>query len=133
MFATRFYFSTRIADGPRWGLEAHVSPAQDNFTFLDALDQIWAKMMAECHPQRLKKISVGFYGLKHMGDLCLDLFDTPTKQTRRHETLSVVIDSINKKYGAEALCLGVSPKTKDGFVGTKIAFSRVPDMAEFSE
>lgn len=133
LFATRFYFTTRVIDGPRWGMEAHVLPAQDNFTFLEALDDLWARMLDECRPARLKKIAVGFLGLKESGDITPDLFDTPTRQSRRNDALSAVIDSINEKYGAEALRLGVSPRTQAGYVGTKIAFSRVPDLAEFRE
>lgn len=133
LFATRFYFTTRIIDGPRWGMEAHILPAQDNFTFLEALDDLWARMLDECRPARLKKIAVGFLGLKESGDITPDLFDTPTRQSRRNDALSAVIDNINEKYGAEALRLGVSPRTQAGYVGTKIAFSRVPDLAEFNE
>ncbi|MBI2234134.1 MAG: impB/mucB/samB family protein [Micavibrio aeruginosavorus] len=133
LFATRFYFTTRVIDGPRWGMEAHVQPAQDNFTFLEALDDLWARMLDECRPARLKKIAVGFLGLKESGDITPDLFDTPTRQSRRNDALSAVIDAVNEKYGAEALRLGVSPRTQAGYVGTKIAFSRVPDLAEFNE
>ncbi len=41
------------------------------------------------------------------------------------------MDGINRQYGAESIQLGISPRTSAGYVGTKIAFSRVPDMDEF--
>ena len=43
------------------------------------------------------------------------------------------MDSINEKYGAESIKLGPSPQTSAGYVGTKIAFSRIPDIEEFHE
>ena len=132
-FATRFYFTARIVDGPRWDMAAQIAPAQDNFTFLAALDTLWAQMMDECRPRQIKKLAVGFYHLKKEHEISLDLFSKPTPQSQRNAALSAAIDAINKKHGAETLHLGVSPKTQAGFVGTKIAFSRVPELAEFME
>jgi DNA polymerase-4 len=51
----------------------------------------------------------------------------------RDNMSSNLMDKINQKYGAEAIRLGVSPKTQAGYVGTKIAFHRIPDMEEFNE
>jgi DNA polymerase-4 len=133
MFATRFALSVRVADGPRWAVETRIDPAQDNFTFLNAMEELWAAMLADTRPDRLKKISVTLYGLKREQDLNHDLFAKPTRQTIRNEKLSAVMDAINSKYGAETLRLGISPKTRAGHLGTKIAFSRVPDLAEFHE
>lgn len=47
--------------------------------------------------------------------------------------LSAVMDQINAKYGAETLQIGISPKTQGGYVGTKIAFHRIPQIEEFYE
>lgn len=132
-FATRFYLSVHIIDGPRWDMAAHTEATQDNFTFLEALDSLWDQMMAQCQAQRIKKLAIGFYDLKKENELTYDLFSKPDKKSHRNNALSTTIDTINQKYGANTLQLGVNPKTSSGFVGTKIAFSRVPDLAEFSE
>ena len=42
------------------------------------------------------------------------------------------MDRLNARFGRDTVLLGSLPK-RTGFTGTKIAFSRVPQMAEFSE
>ncbi|MFN3827906.1 MAG: Y-family DNA polymerase [Micavibrio sp.] len=132
-FATRFYFSARIDDGRRWNGEIHCEPLQDNFSFLEMLDDMWNHMLQDERPFRIKKISLTLHGLKESGTLTRDLFEPPIPNSKRNQTLSSVMDKINEKFGAETLQLGVSPQTQAGYVGTKIAFSRVPDREEFSE
>ncbi|MDB5491674.1 MAG: polymerase [Micavibrio sp.] len=132
-FASKFSLYVRVVDGPKWGIEMSVPPSQDSFTFLNALDDLWATMIEALRPHRLKKLSITMTGLARHEEITDDLFIRPTKQSKRNETLSVIMDDINKKYGVEAIRLGVTPKTRAGHLGTKIAFSRVPDLAEFSE
>jgi DNA polymerase-4 len=132
-FARKFSLYVRIKDGPRWGVEMHVPPSQDNYTFLNSLNELWAAMLTDLNPDQLKKLSVTMTGLVKHAQITEDLFIKPTKQSVRHEKLSLIMDNINKKYGTEAIRLGISPKTRAGYVGTKIAFSRVPELAEFNE
>jgi DNA polymerase-4 len=44
-----------------------------------------------------------------------------------------MMDRLNRRFGAGTVTLGFPLKTKSGHVGTKIAFSRVPEREEFSE
>ncbi len=94
-------------------------------------------MMLELKPARLKKISVTYSGLCTTDEITPDLFDTASEDfqglKKKNEKLSSLIDQVNQRYGAEALQIGFSPKTQAGHVGTKIAFSRIPDVAEFQE
>lgn len=144
-YAKRFSLSVRFQSGNKWGQEAKFAAAQDNFTFLYALEELWDRLAAQIiaapdfrrSGDRPVKIAIAMYDLCRNEDITPDLFDMGAadvqKQQKRHMALSQVMDDLNQKYGAETLQIGVSPKTKAGFVGTKIAFSRVPDMAEFSE
>ena len=132
-FATRFYLSARMDDTHKWSGEMQLQPAQDTFTFLQHMEEMWAIMMDETRPYKIRKLSVTMHGLKKSEEISLDFFQTETKQTRRNEALSLAMDKLNEKYGAETLQLGVSPQTRAGYLGTKIAFSRVPEMAEFNE
>lgn len=139
MYAADFALAVREAgeDGERFASALRATPAQDNFTFLAALDQLWQEMMLEIKPWRIKKVSVSLYNLHEIGRVTRDLFDEAVPEIREHqqknEKLSSAMDAINRKYGAESIRLGVSPKTQAGYVGTKIAFSRIPDIAEFHE
>lgn len=132
-FATRFYLSARIDDTQKWSGEITLHPAQDTFSFLEHMEDMWAIMMDETRPCKIRKIAVTMHGLKKAEEISLDMFHTETRQSQRNESLSKTIDKINEKYGAETLQLGPSPKTSAGHLGTKIAFSRVPEMAEFHE
>ena len=144
-YAKRFSLSVRFHSGYKWAQEAKFSAVQDNFTFLHALEELWDRLSGEINAdpnfrrsgERPVKIGIAMYDLCRSEDITPDLFDIGApgvqKQQKRNEALSQVMDDLNQKYGAETLQIGVSPKTKAGFVGTKIAFSRVPDMAEFSE
>lgn len=140
-YATNFAVSVRILDEDRqqtrWAAETRLSPVQDNFTFLKALEEMWQGMLWDCRPYKIQKASVTMTGLCRREDITPDLFDTRSKSHRqrqhKHDALSNIIDDLNKKYGAETVQLGLSPKTRAGYVGTKIAFSRIPDKAEFWE
>ena len=132
-FATRFYLSARIDDTQRWSGEMQLHPVQDSFTFLQHMEDMWALMLQETRPHRIKKLAVTMHGLKKSSEISLDMFHTETRQSKRNEALSKAMDKLNEKYGAETLQLGISPQTSAGYLGTKIAFSRVPEMAEFNE
>lgn len=140
-YATNFSLGVRIqssANGrERWGAELRLSPVQDNFAFLNALEELWDAMLCDIAPHRLQKVSVTMTGLCRGEDITPDLFDTSSeayqKLNQRSEALSRVMDELNTKYGAETVRIGESPQTESGYVGTKIAFSRIPDRAEFCE
>ena len=144
-FATGFVFAIRFQSGVRWAQDVRLSPAQDNFTFLKALEGLYTQMADDVMTGRAYrqtrdrpfKVSVSLHGLCRREEITPDLFDQSSAayQDLQHKNaaLSKVMDDLNGKYGAETLRLGVTPQTRAGYVGTKIAFSRVPDMAEFSE
>ena len=65
----------------------------------------------------------------------LDLFETDNvepKNTKDNE-LSKAMDKINQRFGSNTVNLGTCPKTNAGHVGTKVAFTRIPELEEFSE
>ena len=88
-------------------------------------------------PLQNQKASVTMTGLCRSAEITPDLFDTQSEShqnlQRKHDALSEIIDFLNCKYGAETVNIGPPPKTRAGYVGTKIAFSRIPDKAEFWE
>jgi DNA polymerase-4 len=136
-FAENFYLSVRTGDTERWSRERRIAPSQDNYTFLQALNELWNDMMLEMRPIRIKKVSIGLYNLRRAEQITLDLFDQSQKQDteirKKNETLTAIMDKVNQKYGGNALHLGIPPITTAGYVGTKIAFSRIPENEEFWE
>lgn len=137
LYATQFDLSARTEDHEGWSAGVQLSPCQDNFAFLQTLDTLWDAMMKQLRPHRLKKVSVTMHGLCARQDITPDLFDfsSPERQkvAQKNDALSALMDSINRKYGSDSIRIGPVPKTQAGHVGTKIAFNRIPDMAEFHE
>lgn len=137
LYATRVDLGVRTNLGDRFGATLPCAPSQDNFAFLGALDHLWAAMVEQINPWQLKKVSVTLHGLCHRNDITPDLFDTSSQGfqnlEKKNHALSAAIDSINQKFGAESIHVGPSPTTKAGYVGTKIAFNRIPELEEFQE
>lgn len=136
-YATRFSLSVRTTDKRHWAQEIHDQPVDDSVTFLHYLDRLWSAMMCELHPYLLLKVSITMYGLKKPSEISYDLFEhafsAVQEQKKHHTALSNTIESLNKRFGMDTINFGVPPKTIAGYVGTKIAFSRVPDKEEFRE
>lgn len=121
----------------KWQSDIKVPLAEDSFSFLRALNMLWEKMIEDNTPPRIKQISVSFYGLvpadKMMPDMFKELDDPITKKQQRHARLSIAMDDINAKYGLDTVVLGTLPESMSRFSGTKIAFTRIPEKAEFHE
>ncbi len=140
-YASRVSLGVRTTEHLRWCRELKISPAQDPFTFLQHLDDLWGEMLQFFEMRRspsllrFRKVSVTLYGLSRSGDISYDLFETQEKEAqeklRKNDALTRALDRLQDKYQRETVSLGLPPKTLAGYVGTKIAFSRVPDREEF--
>ncbi|NQX79504.1 MAG: impB/mucB/samB family protein, partial [Hyphomicrobiaceae bacterium] len=140
LYARRFAVSVRTlghqrSRGLKWVNETSFSASQDNFIVLKALTRLWGQMQQDTLKAPLLKVSVTLYDLYQPQDTTLDLFDSSERSHRKdHDIrLSRAMDVLNKRFGAQTVTLGLYPKTAAGYVGTKIAFSRVPEQDEFLE
>lgn len=140
LYAGCLSLGVRTIDGQKWQRELRISPANDPFTLLEYLDRLWQEMSFEFRNYigqlpRFKKVSTLLTSLRTADQITEDLFETrePENIIRRqkHEALAGALDKLQEKYKKETVTLGVPPKTLAGHVGTKIAFSRVPDKTEF--
>ncbi|MDI1229187.1 MAG: impB/mucB/samB family protein [bacterium] len=134
--AGAFSLSMRIENGPRVGLEARMPHAEDSFTFLEMMEEMWRELMPEVKGRKIKKVSVTLSSITPKGQVQPDLFDsvsTATKQQKKNEKLSVAMDKINQKFGRDTVLVGMTATQSRSFTGTKIAFTRIPDVAEFAE
>jgi DNA polymerase-4 len=136
-YATKFYFSVRTTEGKRIAYEKHFYRSNDNFTLLANLYEIWAKMLSEHSVYKIKKISVTFFGLveKNLAqdDMLILLDSEHSQRQKKHESLSEAMDKLNAKFGRDSIVIGEVPQKLQKFSGTKIAFTRIPDMEEFWE
>lgn len=136
MEAGYFRLSVTTTEREKWTMDKRIIPASDNLTFVQTLNDLWAMMIRDFHPWRLKKVSVVMSDLKRPETITDDLFSiTPARQRQIKiaSELSAGMDRLNKKFGPNTLHFGACPKTLEEYVGTKIAFSRIPDQEEFWE
>lgn len=145
-YAGTLSLGVRLINGNRWGADLRFHAAQDHMTFLQHLDELWETMMQECFGKNapfvqtkimFKKVSVILGKLEQNGTVTDDLFDTGLPDVKRiqerRERISKALEKLQDKYKQETVLMGMTPKTLAGHVGTKIAFSRVPDREEFQE
>lgn len=135
LYARKFSLGVRTIGGQSWGDEKTFSPTQDNFTVVKGLEAMWIAMQRDTHRGKLLKVSIMLYDLYKREEVTLDLFAATGGQNKtvQHTGLSVAMDALNKRYGANTVALGVCPSTSSGHLGTKIAFTRVPSKEEFCE
>lgn len=119
-----------------WSAEVKVHPTQDTAFLLERIEEMWHGLL-RAHPgRRLQAVGVILNGLCPADRVVRDLFDpapasgdAPAKGVK----LFSAVDSINKKFGQDTVALGVLPGQIAKFVGAKIAFNRIPELAEFDE
>lgn len=136
MVAGRLSLSARTTDGEKWARDIPITPSSDNLTFVRALNDLWEQMRVDLRPWRLKKVSVILHNLQKPEYVTEDLFAHSAinrKKIMVADKLSVGMDSLNRKYGPNTLHFGACPDSLSGFIGTKIAFARIPDQEEFWE
>lgn len=136
-FASAFHLSVRIENGPRIEASEHCYRAQDSLTFLHLLDHAWEGIMQETRRARIRKVSMSLHGLTAATDLQPELFATlpnpELKARAKAEKMSRALDQINHRFGRDSVLLGMLPTQGRSFSGTKIAFTRIPDVEEFLE
>ena len=139
-YASTLSLGVRTCDKRKWRRQIQLSaPAHDPFTFMQNLDTLWNEMMQDKQrdgpPPIFKKVSTLLLGLRKREEITGDLLDESYAQTvetlNKREALSNALDTLQDKYKQETVWLGTTPKTLSGYVGTKIAFSRVPEEEEF--
>ncbi len=107
--------------------------ASDNLTFLHSLDLMWNELIQRAGTTRIKKIAVTLLQLSEECAMQPGLFDELLRQEAhdKADRMSTAMDAINHRYGRDSILLGLLPKQGKSFSGTKIAFTRVPELEEF--
>jgi len=139
-FTKRFVISLRFENKDKYTHEIPLPYSNDDFTFLNSLEHFWATIPTHLQRQRVKKVSVVFHHLTPVGQESGDLFENAsahsTKEAKaRFKTLTTTIDGLVDKYDDPTIVrLGdIADTHKMHDLGTKIAFSRIPDKEEFRE
>lgn len=138
--ARRLALSIRVERRGKWSAEARFAAAADDHTFLEALSGLWLAALAaqrrdtgQAAP-RIKQVSVSLSGLTTAEALQADLFglqESAGAEQRRRRALAETMDKIVRRYGPKAASLGIWEEPPGGYAGAKIAFGRIPSLADF--
>jgi len=136
-YAGAMSFSARLESDASIHAEARLYRAQDNKAFLELLDRLWTQALKQHPGARIKKVSVTLSELVAATNLQADLFaglpDTNLAAREKSERLSRAMDKINHRFGRDSVLIGMTPSQGKSFSGSKIAFTRIPDVEEFLE
>lgn len=125
-----------------WNCEAGFQPANDDHTFLVALDEALevAKKTMKFQPN---SVSVTIHGVDDAMYIIPDLFshqkakeDTQqigqTNGGADWDKVSNLMDILRSKHGPNAISLGPQDEIPGGYVGAKIVFGRIPEQDDFN-
>lgn len=118
----------------KWRSEMRVSAVMDTPALLAALDLLWAQMAAEFGMQRLLQVGVVIADLTNADAVQGGLFDAEcVAGEARRVALSEAMDKVNARFGRDAVTLGHDRMGAVKSAGPRIAFTRIPELAEFRE
>ena len=116
---------------PKWAAGVRITPAMDTITLLENLDGLWAQMGREFTPRRFLQVGITLGELTDADAAQPGLFDNGA--TTRRLALSRAIDKVNTRFGRDAVTLGHDAAGAARSSGPRIAFTRIPELAEFHE
>lgn len=135
-YASYMTVSIRVENGARFHADIRFAPICDNVKLGKIWQQLWADVVSQSGQvsPRIKKIAVTLHGLVPANQLQPDLFayENPHEQQKR-EQLSSAMDALNHRFGRNSVTMAATLGDANSITGTKIAFSRIPDKAEFHE
>ncbi|MES2737881.1 MAG: impB/mucB/samB family protein [Verrucomicrobiota bacterium] len=136
--ASELYLSLRTENGAKGKAHMKFSSVSDSYALTKSLEVLWERALGQLPGHRIKKIGVTLMDLEsNEQPVQLDLFSmmggSVSGDVERRNRLSKIMDDINQDFGRDSIALGFAPDLVKTFSGTKIAFTRIPDLKEFKE
>lgn len=137
LYASRLGLALRLRPGGGHELACAFPPTRNSWIFLRALDRLWAEAMAApggsgWRAGRIGTVAVDLTGLgARPPEPDLLTPDSVHALERRETGLWETIDGLNRRYRRPLVTLASHRGLDLNYLGVKIAFSRVPEEAEF--
>ena len=122
--------------GPKWSGHMRLPAVMDTLSLLAAFETLWTRMGAEFAASRFLQVGVTLGELSAADTLQPGLFDSGALDARtetRRLALSNAMDKVNQRFGRDAVTLGHDSAGAGRSTGPRIAFTRIPELAEFHE
>ena len=103
----------------------------DTLTLLERLEALWAQMTREFATRRFLQVGIMLGELTEADAVQPGLFDAGA--CPRRLALSRAMDKVNIRFGRDAVTLGHDAVGAARSDGPRIAFTRIPELAEFHE
>ncbi len=129
-------------DKSNWRASLRLPATQDSFVILAALDSLWPHLQAAGRARtggfRMRMVGVTLDEIEPVDGEQASLFahldpDDPLARETRTLALSHAMDRINERFGRNAVSVGPLNGGRIDQVGARIAFGRIPSLAEFHE
>ncbi len=118
----------------RWKGEVRLAAVMDTPALLAALERLWARMVGEFGSQRLLQVGVVLLDLSEADAVQGGLFEAVDAAAEaRARALSEAMDRVNARFGRDAVTMGHDRLGAVKSAGPRIAFTRIPELAEFRE
>jgi DNA polymerase IV len=126
--------SIRLERGGNLAGEQRFPATSDSFALLRALENAARDLLPLLGSQFVRKIGVTLSALAPVSEEQPDLFGwTPANDEHAERLkLSDALDRLNARYGRDTVSIGAAARLPR-YTGTKVAFNRIPDRAEFRE
>jgi DNA polymerase-4 len=125
------------AKGEKWSASLRLPQVMDSLTLLEALETLWRRMLAEFPVRRFLQVGVTLGEFSDAQSVQLHMFDTGAALGAEADTkrlaLSQAMDKVNKRFGRDAVTIGHDAAGAARSSGPSIAFTRIPELAEFHE
>ncbi len=127
----------RDTQAQKWSGTIKLAQVMDSVSLLAALETLWQRMLGEFAPRRFLQVGVTLGDLGAADAVQLHLFDggaalDPAAEARRL-ALARAMDKVNARFGRDAVTMGHDAAGASRSSGPRIAFTRIPELAEFRE
>lgn len=129
-------------DKSNWHASHKLPATEDSFAILAAIDSLWPRLREAGSARRggfrMRMVGVTIAGIEPVEGEQPSLFahldpDDSLAREARNLSLSRAMDRINERFGRNAVSVGPLHGGRIDHVGARIAFGRIPSMAEFHE
>lgn len=124
LYTNRILLALEFRSGKSIKENSKIELSNDSSTILKQTLKFWDNILTDLNKQQIaiKKIAISFYNLQ--SETTQLTFEAFGKQ-QKHQKLSKVIDTINKKMGVNKICIGITAK-KHSFQQVA-AFGHIPN------
>jgi DNA polymerase-4 len=130
-YASSVFLWLDMRDGS-WGRSREMPCVHDDFACLEALEALWDMAVVEISPKaEIIRVGVTLAELSPATERQLDLLLSDDKVRQKKETITSVIDGLNRKFGKRVVTIGPWTPPPGGHAGGKISYTRIPSAEDF--